>query len=301
MEAVCPKVAVAMSVYNGEDHLNEQIDSVLHQDGVQVTLFVRDDGSRDSSVAILESYEKKGDLRLFRGKNVGVVRSFLSLLELIDSEYEYIALCDQDDVWRQDKLLRALAKLEQQDREIPQLYCSEYIFCDANMRELGPSHLNQIGVDFTKMLYENRVSGNTVVMNRALVDVVVRGGSHDVYCHDWWIALVAAAVGQITFDDYPSLYYRRTGSNVSPTGSGGLRLFRYRINTFFEKQELSRITRQLKKLHSVFGKDMPESRLEELSLFLNGNRWKKALFPRRLRQKLPEELAVRMLFLVGLL
>ena len=295
------KIAVVMSVYNGEAHLVEQIESVLNQTDVDLTLFVRDDGSIDGSLDILSDYEKKGSIRLFRGSNVGVVPSFLSLIGLVSSEYNYIALCDQDDVWRPEKLSRALAVIEDRDQGIPQLYCSEYVFCDAGMNQVGPSKLNRIGVNFDKMLYENMVSGNTVMMNRALADAVIQGGVEGVYCHDWWIALVATALGELTYDDYPSLYYRRTGSNVSPTGNSRLSLLNYRIKTFFQRRQLTCITKQLEKLRHVYGDDLPEEKKATLSLFLEGGRFSKALFPRRLRQKLTEEIALRILFLVGLL
>lgn len=302
MSETTVRVAVAISVYNGEEHLREQIDSILNQTiAPQVSLYVRDDGSHDGSVALLAEYERKGLLTLIRGENVGVVRSFLSLIESIGTSFDYIALCDQDDVWRADKLERALAQLARQDASIPQLYCSEYVFCDADMHEQGPSHLNCIGVDFTKMLYENRTSGNTMVMNRALTAAVIRAGADGVYCHDWWIALVATALGNLTYDDFASLYYRRTGSNVSPTGSSALHLLRYRIRTFFEKKQLSCVTKQLEKLYAVFGDEMSSAKRAELSLFLHAGRFRKACYPKRLRQKVSEELTLRAFFLVGLL
>lgn len=296
-----PKVAVAMSVYNGSSHLQEQIDSILNQVGVAVYLFARDDGSTDESLDVLTRYEARGSLELLRGGNVGVVRSFLSLIAAIDTSFDYIALCDQDDVWRNDKLARAVSLLVDKDQSIPQLYCSEYIFCDANMNEVAPSHLNQNGVNFTKLLYENVVSGNTIVMNRSLANAVINAGMDDVYCHDWWIALVAAALGELTYDEYPSLYYRRTGANVSPTGNSGISLLKYRLKTFFQGRQLSCITHQLEKLDSVFGSAISSNKSDVLNSFLHGRRIHKACYPQRLRQKMSEEIALRLLFLIGLL
>ena len=67
-----PKIAVVMSTYNGAGHLREQVDSVLSQRGVDLRLFVRDDGSRDETVAILEDYAAAGSLELIPGENLGV-------------------------------------------------------------------------------------------------------------------------------------------------------------------------------------------------------------------------------------
>lgn len=296
-----PSLAVVMSTYNGAEHLVEQLESVLSQDVGDLSVLVRDDGSTDGTLKILESYEHTGRIALVRGRNLGVVGSFLDAIARVPRDVDFVALADQDDIWHVDKLSRALDVLGGKDQSVPQLYCAEYVFCDADMRPQGRSHLNRIGVGFPTMLYENMVSGNTTVINRALADLVTTAGREGVYCHDWWLALVATAVGELTYDDVACLEYRRTGSNASPTGSGGVSLLRYRLRTFFEKGELSHITRQLERLREVCGDDMPPERRRLLDRALDGGRLSKALLPVRLRQKLPEELALRLLFLAGLL
>ncbi|WP_197407442.1 glycosyltransferase family 2 protein [Olsenella massiliensis] len=296
-----PSVAVVMSTYNGADHLVEQLESVLGQDVGALSVLVRDDGSSDGTLELLRSYASAGNVELVKGENLGVTRSFLDALSRVPRSVEYVALCDQDDVWHADKLSRALDVLEAKGRDLPRLYCSEYTFCDADMRPQGRSRLNRIGVDFPKMLFENRGSGNTMVLNRRLVDLVVEAGPDDVYCHDWWIALVATAVGELTYDDVSTLEYRRTGSNASPTGSGGLRLLRYRVRTFLQRGQLDDVTRQLGKLEAVFGERMDARRRDLLKRALRGGRLTKALTPLRLRQTLAGELALRVLFLAGLL
>ncbi len=302
MSAQMPSIAVVMSTYNGADHVAAQLDSVLAQDVrdcAELSVYVRDDGSKDETPGILARYEAEGEIHFLRGENLGVVGSFLDVLGAVPTDVDFVALCDQDDVWHADKLSRALEVLGTRDQSIPQLYCSEYIFCDAEMNPQGRSHLNQTGVDFNKMLFENMVSGNTTVVNRALVDVVVAAGREGVYCHDWWLALVACALGELTYDDFASLDYRRTGSNVSPTGTGGLSLLRYRVKTFFENDELKNISTQLRKLDECFGDRMAPEKRAVLRRFLDGNRFSKAFAPVKRRQKPVEELAVRVLLLAG--
>lgn len=294
-----PKIAVVMSTYNGAEHLREQIDSVLAQQGVEVRLIVRDDGSRDATVGILRGYEAAGALELLNGDNLGVVGSFLAGLARVPDGYDYIALCDQDDVWNADKLARAAEVLSGKDNSIPQVYVAEYTFCDAKMSPQGRSHLNRNGVDYAKMLYENMTSGNTMVINPALLRLIVGAGREGVYCHDWWISLVGSALGELTYDDFSCLQYRRTGSNASPTGSGELALLRYRVKTFFAGEGLEMISGQLRKLDDCFGDTMEPQKRELLHRFLRGGRLAKAFAPVRLRQKMPEELALRLLFLLG--
>ena len=305
MNSIVPSIAVAMSTYNGDAYISQQLDSVLAQDVTEranLIIYVRDDGSKDATLKILEQYEENGHIHLFRGENVGVTRSFLETLAAIPPDIDYIALCDQDDIWHKDKLSRAIEVLESRDASIPQLYCSEYIFCNAEMNPQGQSHLNRTGVDFNKMLYENVVSGNTTVINQALRRLVVNAGYEAVYNHDWWIALVACALGgELVYDDFPSLDYRRTGSNVSPTGTKGLALLRYRLRTFFANNELQKVTIQLRKLDQQFGERLDPEKRSLLNRFLDGGRLEKTFTPVRLRQKLSEEVLVRALFLAGYL
>lgn len=301
MESPLPAVAVVMSTYNGAVHLVEQIDSILAQEGVEVTLFVRDDGSADGTLDILRSYERRGLLTLFAERNVGVVASFIDGISRVPREFPFVALSDQDDVWHPDKLRRALSVLGEKDQGVPQLYCSEYLFCDDSLRPAGRSHLNQIGVNFTTLLYEVRVSGNTTVINRTLADMAVEAGSDDVYGHDWWLGLLAASLGELTFDDFVSLDYRRTSDTVSPTGANPVALLRFRVRKFLNREELDRISAQLRKLDNLYGAQLDGEKRKLLDRFIFGGRLSKVFVPVRLRQSMAEELALRMLFLLGLL
>lgn len=110
---------------------------------------------------------------------------------------------------------------------------------------------------------------------------------------------MASAIGELTFDDFASLDYRRTGSNVSATGTGGISLLRYRARKFLQGGELANVTVQLRKLERDFGDRIPTDKRRLLERFLSGGRWSKATAPVRLRQKGPEELALRILFLAG--
>lgn len=300
----CAKVAVVLSSYNGSKYLRQQIDSILSQkmpQGCSIELFIRDDGSSDQTPALLAEYRDRPDVHLWLEQNIGVVESFLTLIGLVGDDYDYISLSDQDDVWHPDKISRALEKLHDVSQDIPALYASEYIFCDEHLRRTGVSRLNKTGVDFSKMMFENVVSGNTVVINRRLADLVKRGGSDRVYCHDWWIALLAAATGVLIYDDYPCLDYRRTGSNASATGSGAVQILKNRIQRFISGDELKLISKQLEKLSDEFDDCLlPEVR-HELKLMVGGGHVCKALYAKRLRQTISSELLVRIMLMIGAL
>ena len=77
-----PVVAVLMSTYNGEKYIREQLDSIFNQKGVDVRLFVRDDGSTDDTVSIVKEYIKKHPVEIIAdGENVRPGESFMRLVQ----------------------------------------------------------------------------------------------------------------------------------------------------------------------------------------------------------------------------
>lgn len=78
-------VLVILSTYNGEKYLREQIESVLKQENVKISILVRDDGSTDNTCNILEEYEKKGLLRWYTGKNLKPAKSFIDLFFMLQT------------------------------------------------------------------------------------------------------------------------------------------------------------------------------------------------------------------------
>ena len=293
------KVAIAMSTYNGERYLREQLDSLLAQ-SVPVEIYVRDDGSSDATARILKEYEGHyHNVHVFLEDNKGCTRSFLRLLSAIPNCYEYYAFCDQDDRWHADKIEKALAILEKESKNIPLLYCSEYNYCGEDMSFQSASHLNKIGVSFSKCFFENVCSGNTMVFNEATRSMVIRANPSMVYCHDWWVALVVTCFGKLYFDEAPTLNYRRTGSNVSPTGLSSFAILKYRINTFFRDGQLRLVSQQLKYFLELYSQDVPKENKGLLNRCVYGGRFVKASTPRRFRQKPLDEIVVRLLLCLG--
>lgn len=297
-----PQVTVVMSTYNGERFLREQVESILAQEGVEVRLVVRDDGSSDGTVPLLRGWEREGKLELVAGENLGVTRSFLELVRIASERgCLFVALSDQDDVWHADKLARATAVLASYDQAQPLLYCSEYTYCDQDLNETGRSRLCRIGFRLETMLYENMTSGNTIVMNRELARRVAEAGPEGVYTHDWWLSLVASAIGELAYDDFSSLEYRRLDDNASPSGRGVGAIVGNRIRRFVKGGELKRVTAQIAKLDESFGAELTPEKRAVVERFLRSGRLAKAFAPMRLRQKRLDEFLLRMLFLVGAL
>ncbi len=210
-----PRIAVLLATCNGEAFLAEQLDSLASQQDVAVELFVRDDGSTDTTLAVLERYSRLWP-RLrdpIRGDRLGPAGSFLELLTSVPADFDYYAFCDQDDVWAPDKLSRAASRLANGIDDQPALYCSRVRFADESLTPLGLSRLDR-DVRFEHLLFENIAFGNTTVLNPAArLAVVGRLPQTGVIMHDWWCALVASAIGVVIYDEQPSVTYRQHSTN----------------------------------------------------------------------------------------
>ena len=163
------KVQILMSTYNGERYLAEQLDSIFRQTWPNIEVLVRDDGSKDATLEILKKYQEQHDnLYVFPGKNEGLTRSFLELIQKCDADY--VAFSDQDDYWLENKIEVAVERLEALDG--PALYCSNQILVDQDLNRLPEGEIPDAVPGFGNALIESMCTGCTAVMNRALIDEV---------------------------------------------------------------------------------------------------------------------------------
>ena len=213
------KVAVLMSTYNGEKYLREQIDSILAQKGVDLTLYIRDDGSSDGTIEVIKEYIAKTDkIKLNIGKNIGVGNSFMQLIYDCPEGYDYYAFSDQDDIWLVEKLHVAVEMLKEYYNPI--LYCSNQMLVDKNGDEIGLRHSKPVDISYLQILCNNMITGCTMVWNRKLQDFLTekanRPSSNLLHkrIHDVWVAMVASVVGEIRYDERAYIQYRQHENNV---------------------------------------------------------------------------------------
>ena len=131
-EAKHPKVAILLSVFNGEKWISELLESIACQVDVDIDLIWRDDDSTDASPNIVSNFPRINKIQCTDiNGNVGPAQSFMHLLSHA-SDYDYVAFCDQDDVWDPDKLSAALDSLVQTPN-IPSVYASKVRIMNQNM------------------------------------------------------------------------------------------------------------------------------------------------------------------------
>jgi len=181
---------------------------------------VRDDGSTDGTIAILRSRGLDAE----RGEHVGFVRSFAALLARSDADY--VAFCDQDDVWLPDKVSRAVARLEGVSG--PALYCGRLAVVDERLEPRGLSPLPRRGLSFANALVESQAAGCTIVLNRAGRELI-RAFPAEVVSHDWWAYLVVSAFGETLYDERPSILFRKHSGQAFGIGVGAAGTWRAKL------------------------------------------------------------------------
>lgn len=209
------RVQVLMSTYNGHRFIAQQVDSILTQQGVEVSLLIRDDGSSDATWELLQQYAAAHEnIRIYAGKNIGTQKSYFDLLAHADIQIEYFAFSDQDDVWHPCKLYRALEALSQEPRGIPLLYAGRVFYAseDLQIRKKAGCKLKR-KPSFGNALVENICMGCTEVFNRNLLEIVKNRPPESRILHDWRLYMTASCFGKVVFDEHAYMLYRQHGQN----------------------------------------------------------------------------------------
>lgn len=204
---------VLLSTYNGEKYLEEQLNSLISQIDIHVDILVRDDGSKDHTIDILNKWKYNGYLSWYRGNNLKPAKSFLDLVYRAQT-YDYYAYCDQDDVWDIDKLKIAVDEIKKYSNRKETLYCSTLRVVDKKLEFL---YIKEIRSKYSlgESLIRNNVVGCTMVFNKKLLDTLRLYRPEYIEMHDSWTYRVCSAVGgNIIIDCKPHISYRQHENNV---------------------------------------------------------------------------------------
>lgn len=267
-------VQVLLSTYNGAVYLKQQIASLVAQDYSDVRILVRDDGSSDGTIAILQDLQAIHHPRLevVYGANVGFAQSFLELLKLSSPTANYVAFCDQDDVWHPGKVSRATQILTRALLDTPTLYSSCLTITDEDLNALGQSRIPRKELSLRNALVECPTPGPTMVMNQAARRLLLHGIPQNIYSHDWWTYLVVSAFGRVIFDAEPSLLYRQHASNVFGTRVGFIRRLGFKIRRFWRTGKGQPVTKQAEDFYRLYGPTLSADQRRSVERFVDSNR-----------------------------
>lgn len=215
------KIAVLMSTYNGEKYLREQIESILCQESLtQIDIWVRDDGSKDTTTEILEEYAAVGKLKWYTSSNMGPAHSFIDLVKHC-GEYDYYAFADQDDYWMPKKIQSGISYIEKMS--VPALYFANAEMVDSELTSLGRNVYNESPkLDFYTLCCAGGLLGCTMIFNHRLAEIVqLHEQPEAMVMHDFYLAVLCKLFGgEIVYDNQPQMKYRQHGNNVVGVNHG---------------------------------------------------------------------------------
>lgn len=226
-------ITILMATYNGEEHIKAQLASIFDQTLRDFRLIVQDDGSTDQTLSIVQAYEKKYQKQIECMRNefpAGSAKgNFFLMLNRLKQERqagsalgdrEYFIFADQDDVWKPDKLEKLQHRMQAMEKKYgsatPLLVYSDLEVVDVHLQTIHKSMQRMMkhrtgAKRLQELLVENDVTGNSLMFNRALLDVYAP--PKDSPMHDWYLALLAKVYGKTGFLDEPLTLYRQHDKN----------------------------------------------------------------------------------------
>jgi glycosyltransferase involved in cell wall biosynthesis len=255
------KVSILLATYNSETYLKEQLDSLRNQSYQYWNLYIRDDGSTDNTLNIINEYsgfESRIVLIKDDYKNLGAAKSFMQLVKEVESDFYFF--CDHDDVWLPDKLkisLEALQDETKKDKNVPLIVHSDLYVVNQSLEIVNDSFWKSSGIkpnilnnkSFIQVF--NFVTGCTMGFNRKARDIST-DFPQDIPMHDWWIALnVLNNRGRVINIKEPLIYYRQHAKNEVGARNVDLKYF---LNKFLNlKTILNDHARHIQFLKSING------------------------------------------------
>lgn len=235
-------ISVVMCTYNGERFLREQLDSILNQTLLPVEIIVQDDGSSDTTNSILAEYATKSSLiKLFKNEGEhGINSNFFTAMRRASADY--IALCDQDDIWEADKLLLQAEAINDK------MLCSGFsVPFSTEGYPISYDH-RRPNYHILRIAYLGALPGHTFLIKKELLSYLP-DGERCPYLYDWQLQLVAAAAESIVFVDRTLVHFRRYEGAATANLPVNNRFFskstwQYIITTLFHHRKLQATVRE---------------------------------------------------------
>lgn len=240
------KIAVLMSTYNGSQYLNKQLDSIHKQTITEnVTIYIRDDGSTDSTFDIIDKWSKKMQIVLFKETNVGPALSFWKLLMNEEISADYFFFCDQDDEWDSNKI-------EEQILSMQRGACLSICNCrviDGSSNVIDVKRVkSEVEISIPRLFVSGVAQGCSMAFTCELRDYLIAIQPKCVPMHDIVLMINALNFGNVVWDDRMLFSYRVHQNNVVANNN---KSFFNRMKTTFwniknsSKNSMSQVAREL--------------------------------------------------------
>ena len=280
-------ISIILPTYNGEKFIAELIESILAQSVKDFKLYIFDDLSTDNTYEIVSDFASRyPDLIIAEQNDTnsgGAGQNFIKLMMRIRNDY--IMLCDQDDVWLDDKIELTLEKMKEMEQEfgsaMPVLVHTDLTVTDEKLRVISESYKDMANIKFKFTKLNNLISMNvptgcTIMYNHAL-SLLITAEPDFMVMHDWWVALIAATFGKIGSIEAQTVLYRQHGKNsVGAKKVLSLKYITYVLSHIgVMAQKLNDSYRQARSFLKIYSKQLNGVQLELVSAH--------AYMPRRTR------------------
>ena len=298
-----PRVVVLLSSYNGAKYVEAQIKSILCQTHTNLELLIRDDGSTDDTIEIIERLaETDSRITFIHGDmNLGYPKCFYALTDMApDADYYFFS--DQDDVWFEDKIERAVDMLSSVSPDRPAAYYGGYTICDSELNPVKDAHPMSKKITLKDTLFEVCGLEFTMAVNRNALILLNNNMPSFSTGRGTWMSMLYSVYADIICDNRPCAYYRRHESTVTASNQSFFGLLAWRIKYLFGGgfKDFHEIIRDF---YLTMGEKLDAGNRRMLKLFANKHYFPavipKVFYPKRLRSKLLDELALRFAFLIG--
>ena len=218
-------ITIIMAVYNGQEYIREQLESLKDQTYTEWRLVIRDDRSSDKTAEIVKKFSDEVEQEVIfkvNEKPSGSAKNNFALLINDAKESDYVMFCDQDDIWKKDKIEITFNKMKQAEerygRDFPLLVHGDVEVIDENGNINADSmfEMSHINADskLPQILIQNHVTGCTMMCNKKLiVGISEYTSSEYIIMHDYLAALYASVFGKIEVIKKPLISYRQHSGN----------------------------------------------------------------------------------------
>lgn len=217
------KVLILMSTYNGGNKIFNQVDSIMMQENVDIHINIRDDGSNENTIKILDSIKNKyhEKVNVIKGNNIGWKRSFLELVYCSDDTYDYYGFSDQDDIWLDKKVINCIKIAEEDTYAGPKLVHCNSVSVTPDLKERDEQEKRvAVPPSFKDALSTEYFQGCGMLWNsKAMKLIQSHRPENEDLAHDFWVGLVLYLFGKVYFCEEPQFYHIRYGDNSSTDGN----------------------------------------------------------------------------------
>lgn len=217
------KISIAMTTFNGERFIEEQLNSILIQSVKADEIIIFDDCSTDNTVKILNEIQSQNPNANIVVKkniyNVGYIKNFYNAISCTSGDYIFLA--DQDDIWHYDKIERMIIKMEDTGAKA---ICSNFNLINKNGEQLLNcnyrinSFIKECNkelkeITFERLIWENISQGCTYCFTKDVKDVYL-SLKNSILIHDYQIMLIASLIGKVFFYNEKLIDYRLHDNNT---------------------------------------------------------------------------------------